>query len=201
MEICNDTLWFNNTAINSICIIVLLVINIWMWTCTQCIIFWVTSPTSEVACLTWFDDVSASHGSLRVCSYSVFYFFKLFFASIELNNCWRLWSNSVKSTQAFFNVSSRSWLTITFTQFLKSSCKFKIFSRVTTNWRTNINNQPWTLNKVLTAAPFHEQKLRQECSENANFDFEELPRRLSDMTSSTKAATQRARRGLARWSH
>lgn len=67
-----DTLWFNNTAINSICIIVLLVINIWMWTCTQCIIFWVTSPTSEVACLTWFDDVSASHGSLRVCSYSVF---------------------------------------------------------------------------------------------------------------------------------
>lgn len=70
-----DTLWFNNTAINSICIIVLLVINIWMWTCTQCIIFWVKSPTSEVACLTWFDDVSASHGYLHVCSYFQIQFF------------------------------------------------------------------------------------------------------------------------------
>ena len=121
----------------------------------------------------------------------------------RLNDSWRLWSNSVKSTQAFFKCFKQVLIHRHFySQFLKSSCKFKIFSRATTNWRTNINNQPWTtLNKVLTAAPFHEQKLRQECSENANFDFEELPRRLSDMTSITKAATQRARRDLARWSH
>ena len=112
-----DTLWFHNTAIKSLCIIVLLVINIWMWTCTQCIIFCrVTSPASEVACLTWFDDVFASPGYLRVCSYSVF---KKSYFLYRLNDCWRLWSNSAKSTQAFLNVSSRSWFTTISQEFLQ----------------------------------------------------------------------------------
>jgi len=52
---------------------------------------------------------------------------------------------------------------------------------------------PDGIQKILN--PYGAENLhKKECSENANFDFEELPRRLSDMTLTTKDATQRARR-------
>ncbi len=162
-------------------IIVLLVITIWMCTCTQCIIFCATSPTSEVAFLTLTQLFNVSDHIHCFCIYWMI-----------VDGCEVILSSLPKLFP-----SSKSWFTITFTlnfsRVLASVNLFKSYNKL------NQNPQPWTSSQQNTNSSIFEQQLWQECSENANFDFEELPRRLSHMI--TKGATQRARRVLARWSH
>ena len=114
-------------------IIVLLVITIWMCTCTQCIIFCATSLTSEMAFLTLTRLFNVSDHIHFFCIYWMI-----------VDGIWRLWSNSVKSTQTF---SFKQVLIHHHfhSQFLKSSCKCKSFQEL-----QQIEPKSTTMNKLST---------------------------------------------------